>query len=534
MSFFPVFGGGGAVYPAQQTLVEIALTADTTLRWPLEQQVGGANIAAAIVDVVATAGPHTISLADATLVSNGYAILFHNLGANDFGVEDVSGNTLLTVASGEAWVIYLRDNSTEDGEWEIFQQGAGASSANAAALAGAGLKAILTTLNQRWEVSSHVANYPLVDGDRATLQVWTGGVGTFTLPDPATVGADWFCALKNAGSGLLTVNTAAGTIDGASSVSLAGQDSTFVASDGAAWFTVGLGQEINSIFDFVSIDVNGTGDYTLSGAELNRVAYEFTGLLTGNRNIIVPAAIQQYWVYNNTTGAFNLEVKTAAGTGVVVPAGTRIILYCDGVNVVNAQTNTASLPAVVQGDLLYGSAPGILSALAKNTTAQRVITNGGTNNNPMWDQVNLLLGVLGYRAVNKSATTARATTIVSAADPALFLNDLAVGIWDVEIQVLIGGGGGGFRFQLSQTGTMTGTISPVGYINGAASILEAAGCNIDTTYAALSGSNTEWLSIKARIAVTVQGNLSFSWAQNSSNATPTSVFLGTMVARRVA
>jgi hypothetical protein len=411
-SFSPVFGGGGAIYPAQQTYVAVALTANTTLQWPLEQQVGGSNIAAAIVGVIANAG-FAITLSSAELVSNGYAILFDNLGANSFNVKDNSGNVLLTVASGQAWVLYLSDNSTVAGTWRSFQQGAGASSANAATLAGAGLKAITTTLNQRWQVNSQGVNYALLDADRAKLVVWTGGTGTFTLPNPATVGSDWFAPIKNAGSGSLTLSPAAGTIDGSASIILATEESAFVATDGANWFTIGFGQAVNSVFDFVSIDASGTGDLTLTGAQLNRVSYQFTGILTGNRNIIVPAAVQQYWVDNETTGAFTLTVKTAAVAGVAVPQGSRVILYCDGTTVVNAETLATNVPSVVQGDLLAGSAPGTLVAIPKSAAAHAFLSNTGAANQPAWSPV-YLSGSVTIDFPNIPAGTLTVTTFAVA------------------------------------------------------------------------------------------------------------------------
>jgi len=48
-----------------------------------------------------------------------------------------------------------------------------------------------------------------------------------------------------------------------------------------------------------------------------------------------------------------------------------------------------------QGDILYADASNSLAKLAKNTTAQRVLTNGGTSNNPAWAQVDLTTGVTG-------------------------------------------------------------------------------------------------------------------------------------------
>ena len=64
---------------------------------------------------------------------------------------------------------------------------------------------------------------------------------------------------------------------------------------------------------------------------------------------------------NSTTGAFTLTVKTSAGTGLAVSQGSRGIYYCDGSDVVDADTTTASFPiTIAQGGTGATTAGGAL------------------------------------------------------------------------------------------------------------------------------------------------------------------------------
>lgn len=76
-----------------------------------------------------------------------------------------------------------------------------------------------------------------------------------------------------------------------------------------------------------------SGDVTLTAAQARARYLTTTGILTGNRNVILPNYGE--WIcYCNNTGAFTTTFKTAAGTGVVVAQGTRAIVLADGTNVV--------------------------------------------------------------------------------------------------------------------------------------------------------------------------------------------------------
>lgn len=91
-------------------------------------------------------------------------------------------------------------------------------------------------------------------------------------------------------------------------------------------------------FPFTGRNVKALSDanVTLSAYETRSNILEFTGTLTAQRNIVVPLAVQKWTVFNNTTGGFGLQFIGASGTGIVVAAGKRAIVYSDGTNVVRA------------------------------------------------------------------------------------------------------------------------------------------------------------------------------------------------------
>ncbi len=383
-SFTNTFGGT-VVYPADVSYRAVALSANVTLTWPTELATN-TNVVASIMDVTPSAGSLTIRMPDATQASVGQTALFFNVGAFSFTVADNSGNTIQTIASGQAWQIYLTGNATVNGTWRPIQYGVGTSSPSASALAGAGLKAITTTLNQAAPTTLLSSNYTLTSVDRARVIVWNGGAGTFTMPSAAAAGNDWFFDARNSGTGGLTIQPAGGElINGQANLVFNPGDSARIITDGTSFYTLGYGQSATFAFDYVSISLTGQpSPYTLTGTNLNRIAYQFSGVLTANMEIIVPNTIQQYWIRNTTTGSYTLTVKTASGTGVPVVQNGASILYCDGTNVVQAETANLSVPvAIAQGGTGAITAGGALVNL------------GGTS-----------LGIGVFTAVN--AATARA------------------------------------------------------------------------------------------------------------------------------
>ena len=356
-----VFGGAN-IYPSEISYSAIALSTDVTLSWP-EETSTNTNLATRIIDVTASASNLSIFLPDAQKSGVGNTILFNNQGAQTFLVKNAGGTQVASIAAGTVWQVYLTSNTTTNGLWETLQFGATVSEANASALAGTGIVAVGTLLSQSVPITQFNSNYIAGDSDRAKMYLWTGsGSGTLTLPSAATVGNNWFMYLRNSGGGQVTLTpSGVNTIDGLATKAYQPTESSVIISDGTNFYTLGFGQASVFVFDYTVISVAGTGTYTLTGSELNRIVYKFTGLLTGNRIVVVPATVQQYWVDNATTGAYTLTVKTSAGTGVAVAQGSRGIYYCDGTDVVDADSATASFPiTVAQGGTGATTAGGAL------------------------------------------------------------------------------------------------------------------------------------------------------------------------------
>lgn len=83
-----------------------------------------------------------------------------------------------------------------------------------------------------------------------------------------------------------------------------------------------------------------TTDYTTADQAKNRILV-ISNVNASGSDVVLPSVEHMYGVRNS--GAATIEVKTAAGTGVEIPAGRFTWLYCDGTNVVSAAATT--LPA---------------------------------------------------------------------------------------------------------------------------------------------------------------------------------------------
>ena len=327
---------GQTINPSSVSYESLSITANTTLDWPINGTTG--IPASNIIDITATAGL-SLTLPPATQVSTGQTILIRNIGSNPITVRGYSTNnsgpSVVSIASGVANYIYLTNNSTDAGTWATVVLGAGTSSANAATLAGYGLQAIGTTLNQIYSVDNYYSDATLPATEQAHFVVWSSGAGTLTLPSAGTVGEGWFCQIRNGGTGILTIAPAGtDTIDGNSNQQLQLTESLVIVSNGTGWNTFGYGRSNSFAYTLLSLSVTG-GTTTLSATQAANTIQIYGGTLTSNQIVVVPSTVQLYSITNNTTGAYTFTVKTAVGGGasVVIGQSATVVLVCDGTNV---------------------------------------------------------------------------------------------------------------------------------------------------------------------------------------------------------
>jgi hypothetical protein len=347
---------GNVIQPTDVSYRSVTLAANTQLEWPINGNATN-DYVARIMDVTASSAGLSLFMPPANQASVGNDSLIRNVGANAFTIKTFDGvGTIITVAAGEAKYVYIKTNPDAQGTWGNIAFGAGTSTADAASLAGAGLLASGSTLNQSHPVGSVIAGYTFQTTDRARAMIWSGGTTTTTLPSAATTGDNWFTLFKNNGTGTVTIGTTGGqSIDGSVTKAFAPGESAFIVSTGTQYVTVGYGVSTQFEFGVLTKPVV-SGTYTLTANEAANTIQIYTGTLTGNVTIIVPPVVNLYVISNQcSAGAFTLTISTGAvgGNTATVPASGQATLVCDSTNVLNANTAQAGGTAF---SLVNGSA----------------------------------------------------------------------------------------------------------------------------------------------------------------------------------
>ncbi len=128
---------------------------------------------------------------------------------------------------------------------------------------------------------------------------------------------------------------------------------------------------------FASANVTLTLTNTNATQVARHLRLRCTGTTGGARDLIVPSIEKPYIVRNDC--ADTITVKTAAGTGIAVPAGRTMWVYGDGTNVVDAVTHLSSLTLttalpVLQGGTGSNTAGGARTNLGATTVGGNLFT----------------------------------------------------------------------------------------------------------------------------------------------------------------
>jgi len=85
----------------------------------------------------------------------------------------------------------------------------------------------------------------------------------------------------------------------------------------------------------INVTAVGTGPTALTQAQYKNMCLSFSGVLSNNVNYQLPNLVQGQWfIKNNTTGAFNLVISSGGGgSSVTLAQGVNYSLYCDGTGV---------------------------------------------------------------------------------------------------------------------------------------------------------------------------------------------------------
>jgi len=364
---------GNVIQPTDVSFRAVTLSANTQLQWPINGNATD-DVAARIMNVTATTSGLALWMPPANQTSVGNDALIRNVGANSFTVRTFGGvNTIITIAAGETKYIYVTSNATEAGTWGNIAFGTGTSAADAASLAGFGLLANGSTLNQSHPAVSLIAAYTFATSDRAQTYIWTGGATTATLPVASTLGNNWFLLFKNNGSGTVTIGTTSSELfDGNTTKSFAPGESAFIVCTGTAFVTVGYGQSSDFQFNVLTKPVTG-GPYTLSANEASNTIQFYTGTLVSNVTVTYPPVANLYVISNQTVaGGFTLTVTTGilGSASAVIPAGGQATVVCDGTNFYNANTTQAGATAISLSNGTAG-APSLNFASETNTGVYR-------------------------------------------------------------------------------------------------------------------------------------------------------------------
>lgn len=177
-------------------------------------------------------------------------------------------------------------------------------------------------------------------------------------------------------------------------------------------FSIALSEAITGTADvaFSSADVTLTLTNTNSAQTARNLRLNLTGTSGGARNLILGSGcqIEKFYLINNGL-ADAVTVKNTTGSGVAVPAGTAMLVFNNGTDVVNPLTyftgTLVSSSATITGGTINGTAIGGSTAAAGSFTSLAASGNTALTGNLSVDG-NTTLGNASSDTITLNAATA--------------------------------------------------------------------------------------------------------------------------------
>jgi hypothetical protein len=131
-------------------------------------------------------------------------------------------------------------------------------------------------------------------------------------------------------------------------------------------------------YDIVSVSSTGITLSDNNGAtdQSRNAALEFAGTLTANVTITIPSEEKTYFIRENTTGSFAVQMKTAAGSALTLTQQSNVFVACDGTDIYSVESPT-SVSAFTVNDLTANvlTATSITTSILAATNVSTSIMN---------------------------------------------------------------------------------------------------------------------------------------------------------------
>ncbi|MCK5019411.1 MAG: hypothetical protein KAS32_20300 [Candidatus Peribacteraceae bacterium] len=112
-------------------------------------------------------------------------------------------------------------------------------------------------------------------------------------------------------------------------------------------------------------------DITLTNEQFDNAAFDISGVLTANVNLIVPNLENVFIIDNETSGSFTITVKHAASAGIIAPQGSRTQFYTTGIKIEGVFSSAGgtftTLVTLANGDDIASATTVDLTAATGNT-----------------------------------------------------------------------------------------------------------------------------------------------------------------------